>query len=143
MTLEEARCFFADDLFAMEQGIQIDEVDETSAACSVQLAPRHKNARGAAQGGLLYTLADFAFAVAANAGSFDTVTLNSNMHYLRAVAEGRVRAKATQTSRSRNTCVYKVQLWDDADTLVAEASITGFGRPAPGTAPDKTSDAKA
>lgn len=128
-TLEELRAYFAQDAFATAQGITIEKVDETGAVCSLQLQDGHKNALGWAQGGLLYTLADFCFAVAANTGTAPVVTLNSNIHYLKGAKAGRVTATAKQISRTRALCVYEVALCDEAGQPLAFASMTGYIRP--------------
>ena len=64
--LEEARAFFARDLYASEAtGCVIDAVGDRYARCSLTLQPYHRNAVGQVMGGVSFTLADFAFAVTA------------------------------------------------------------------------------
>ena len=66
-TLEEARKIFSKDLYATElSGIEIDDIGKDYAKCSMKLTEKHKNAYGGIMGGAIYTLADFAFAVASN-----------------------------------------------------------------------------
>lgn len=125
-TLEELRAFFEGDRFAMEQGIVIESADEQGAVCSLALRPDQKNAMGSAQGGLVYTLADFAFAVAANAANFGTVTLNSTIHYLKGVGEGKLTATARLKSQSRTVCVYEVEVTGPAGQPLALATMTGY-----------------
>ena len=86
-TLERARKVFAADRFATAlSGIEITAVGEHSAECRMKLGADHCNARGAAMGGVLFTLADFAAAVAANSDCFDSelhwVSLDATIHYL-------------------------------------------------------------
>ena len=65
--LQEAREIFSKDLYATElSGAEIDEIGQDYAKCSMKLTPQHKNAYGGIMGGAIYTLADFAFAVASN-----------------------------------------------------------------------------
>ena len=83
MTLEEARAFFRGDRFAVEQaGITIEEIGEYYARCSMPVTPLHKNAAGAVMGGAIFTLADFAFAVAANVGGVLTVTTTASVSFV-------------------------------------------------------------
>lgn len=126
MTLEELRAYFKKDTFAMAQGIVIESATETGARCSLTLNERQKNALGYAQGGLLYTLADFAFAVAANTAGTPTVTLNSTVHYLKPAAKGKITATASLKSKTRTICVYEVQLTDENATPLALATMTGY-----------------
>mgnify|MGYP003210662590 CR=1 FL=1 len=60
---------FENDRFATENGAVIEEVEEHYAQCSLKLGSRHRNAMGAVMGGVYFTLADFAFAVAGNGNS--------------------------------------------------------------------------
>lgn len=126
MTIEEVRQHFAQDRFAQLAGIQIDSISDKSAVCSVVLHDHHKNALDTAQGGLIYTLADLAFAVAANAGEHTTVTLNSTIHF---VAPGRGKkliATAAVQHAGRHTSVYEVSITDENETLIAVATFTGY-----------------
>ena len=68
---------FENDRFATENGAVIEEVEEHYAQCSLKLGSRHRNAMGAVMGGVYFTLADFAFAVAANWQGTGTVSLHS------------------------------------------------------------------
>ena len=74
-TLEELRNRFQRDRFAMEVlGAEIEEAGPGRARCGLALRPCHMNANGTPMGGVIFTLADFAFAVAAN-GFSDRVTV--------------------------------------------------------------------
>ena len=57
---------FQNDRFATENGAVIEEVDDHYAKCSLVIEDRHRNAMGAVMGGVYFTLADFALAVASN-----------------------------------------------------------------------------
>ena len=126
-TLEELRIFFQNVRFATQQGITIDSVDAAGGAvCSVTLEARHLNAMGSAQGGLIYTLADFAFAAAANAQQLGTVTVSSAIQYLRAPKGQRLIASALPRSAGRSICHYEIAVRDELDTPVAQVLITGY-----------------
>lgn len=125
-TLEEARAFFQQDRFATEAGIVIDSIDQGGAVCSVSIQPRHLNAAGVVQGGLLFTLADFAFAVAANWNKGPTLTLSSNIHFMRAATEGLIQATATLEHQSKSTCLYRVEVTQEDGTPLALVQITGY-----------------
>ena len=129
--IESLRAFFQNDIFAMDQGIVIDDVTPTGATCHLLLTARHGNAAGVAQGGLVYTLADFTFAVAANGIHMGTVTLNSTISYLRAGTGTSLTARAELVSTTRSICVYRVHVTDDRDNLCAELTITGYRKPTP------------
>ena len=127
MTLEEARQFFAGDVFATEAtGIVIEEVAEHYARCSLRLDRRHKNAVDQVMGGVLFTLADFAFAVAANHGGTMTVTSVSQISFLSPVKGRALQAECRLVKDGRRSCFYEVRITDDRDTLVALVSSNGI-----------------
>ena len=69
-TLEEIRERFQKDIYATETtGVEIVEAKPGRALCKLTLRPEHMNANGVPMGGAIFTLADFACAVASNAFS--------------------------------------------------------------------------
>ena len=102
MNLNETREFFKADRFAVEAaGAVIEDAREGFSRCSLELKPVHRNAAGAVMGGAIFTLADFAFAVAANCGGGAiTVSLNSQITYLSG-AKGSSSPKPTVCGRGR------------------------------------------
>ena len=64
--LEQIQKVFANDRFATDNGAVIEQVDEGYAKCWLEIQPHHLNAAGTVMGGAIFTLADFAFAVASN-----------------------------------------------------------------------------
>ena len=62
--LEKTREFFRNDRYATETGAVIDEIDDHYSKCSLVLNEHHRNGVGGIMGGVYFTLADFAFAVA-------------------------------------------------------------------------------
>ena len=105
MTLEEAREFFKHDIFATEQAeITIEAVGENYAKCEMPVKPMHKNAAGAVMGGALFTLADFAFAVAGNSGGMLTVTVSSNISFV-GTCKGDVLYAETRLIKDGNAAV--------------------------------------
>ena len=127
-TIEELREFFEADSFAAEMGAVITECGEGGATVEMDAGPRHLNAAGTVQGGALFTLADFAFAVAANAGGVPTVSLQNSISFLHAVKPGRLTARAERVSETRRTCCYDVSVTDEAGNLTARMSVTGYRR---------------
>ncbi|MGI5898603.1 MAG: PaaI family thioesterase [Christensenellales bacterium] len=125
MNLNELKSFFSNDVFARNMGIKIESAGEDGAVCTLLAAADHMNAGGMVQGGAIFTLADLAFAVAANAGGAQTVTLNCSISYLSGARAGLLTAKSTAVHKGRRTCVYSVDVTDESGRLVATANITG------------------
>jgi acyl-CoA thioesterase len=125
-SMEEIRAIFQADRFATENGAVIDEVGDHCAKCSLTLQPRHRNAMGAVMGGVSFTLADFAFAVASNWQEIGTVSLQSNIAYLGSVKGQRLLAEASCVKNGRTTSYYRIEVTDDLGNLVAVVTTTGY-----------------
>lgn len=124
--LEQSREFFAGDLFATRlAGITIDEADEKHAVCSFTVTDSHRNADGVVMGGALYTLADLAFAVAANACGVRTVTLDASVRYLAPADGEKISAEARCIRDGRSICTYEVVV-NDGSRDVVHCVFTGF-----------------
>lgn len=130
-TLEELRTFFQNDRFATELcAITIDALTETGAQCSMRISAQHLNGAGVIQGGAIFTLCDTCFAAAANAGDALTVSLGSQITYLRPGTGDCLSAVATLVSQTRSTCFYRVEVFDGQQNLIAYATTNGFRKSA-------------
>ena len=132
--LTRARAFFQADRYAMAvTGAEIDAVDDGFACCSLTLDERHYNAGQAVQGGAIFTLADFTFAVASNDETTRVVSLSNQITFHRQPRGKRLIAKAHRETGGRTVAFYIVQVRDELDTLVATMTVNGYGisRPEP------------
>ncbi len=127
MTLEETRKFFQGDVYATAvTGAVIDDCGPNYARCSLDLRPQHRNAAGQVMGGVLFTLADFAFAVAANNQGPLTVTAVSQITFLSAARGERLVAETRLVKDGKRSCCFQVDITDELGTLVATVSSTGM-----------------
>ena len=110
-----------DDRFCRYNGMRIDVLRLGYAEAVMDITENSLNGLGIAQGGSIFTLADLAFAGAANSHG-----LNSNINFIRPGVGRQLRAKATEVSRGRRTCVYRVEVFNDDGKIVAHGSSTGF-----------------
>ena len=94
-TVESAREFFYQDKFAVNTGITLDDLTEDKAICSLNISDEHKNAYGGVMGGVIFTLADFAFAVLSNQIHQLTVAQQVSINYLSAPKGDKLIAEAT------------------------------------------------
>jgi uncharacterized domain 1 len=117
---------FHKDEFAKSIGIKIDEMRPGYAQCSMKVTSNHLNGIGTLMGGATFTLADFAFGVAANSHGNVAVTLNANISFFQPCNHGIVTAVAKEISRSRRTGVYRISVTDDKDLLIAEMTGTCY-----------------
>lgn len=124
--LNEIREFFANDRFATENGAVIEQVGENAATVSMNIDARHRNAAGIVMGGAIFTLADFAFAVASNHNKLGTVSLSANITFLKASKGDKLTAKAECVRDGRTTCYYRVDITDNTGALIAELTTSGY-----------------
>lgn len=124
--LEDVRKLFEKDRFATENGAVIEEIGDHSARCSLQITDRHRNALGAVMGGASFTLADFAFAVAANWQNPGVVSLSSDIAYLGVAKGERLIAEAVCVKNGRTTGYYRVDVCDELGNPVAAVTTIGY-----------------
>ena len=125
--LENARRIFKEDYFATEAaGIVIDKVEPGYAQCTMPLGKIHKNAAGNVMGGAVFTLADFAFGVAANTEErVSTVSLTSEIRFIGFSKGSVLTAEARRIREGKSVAFYDVEVCDDLGTVVAKVAMTG------------------
>ena len=127
MTEEEyVRRFFDDDGFVKLLGMEILELSEERAVVRAAIHREHLNANGSAQGGMLYSVADYAFALYANYQHPMTVTQGGSIRYVRAACTKYVTAVAKETVRAGHNTVSEVIIYDDQGEIVCVCNFNGF-----------------
>lgn len=124
--LEEVQERFSHDRFATVNGAVVEAVDEGYARCVMELNDTHRNALGAVMGGAIFTLADFAFAVASNWNKEPRVSLNASISFLGRAKGSRLIAEARKIREGRKTCYYEVTVTDELGSQVAHMTSNGF-----------------
>ncbi len=125
-TLEEIKAFFKKDRFVDNLGVEIIEVDAEKAVTKVAVNEAMFNANGTVQGGMLYTLADYTFAVLANYLHPITVTQTGNISYVRPAKTAWLTATARETLREKHTCISEVTVHDADGKIVCVCHFNGF-----------------
>lgn len=102
-------------------GMSLGEVKEASATLELTVEKHHCNGHGNCHGGIIYTLADSAFAFACNSRNQSTVAQHNSITYL---APGQLHdhltAHATETSLVGRTGIYDVQVTNQNNDVIAE-----------------------
>jgi acyl-CoA thioesterase len=110
---------YSRDRAAQALGITVDAIAPGAATCRMTVRPDMLNGHATCHGGLIFTLADTAFAYACNAGNRATVALNAQVTFVAPAREGDVlTASAREQSRGGRTGVYDVEV-HRAGTLLA------------------------
>jgi acyl-CoA thioesterase len=113
-------------------GITIDEAREGYARIRMTLRDDMLNGHRIAHGGMIFALADTAFAYACNSRNETSVAQNATISFLAPAAAGDVLvAEAREASRSGRSGVYQVSVKTSKGAVIAE--FTGLSRTIGGT----------
>ena len=124
--IEKAKEFFIKDRYAMiTTGIEIEEVEEKYAKCSLKINENHTNATGHVMGGAIFTLADFTFAVATNFNQPLTVTTTSNISFMGSPKGDTLYSETRLLKDGKRNCFYEITITDNLGTLVAVVNSSG------------------
>lgn len=127
MDLQQTKEFFQGDRFAAEcANAQILKIADGYAKCALTIRAQHCNAIGRPMGGVIFTLADFCFAVAANHETHTTVSQAAQITFLEAARGKELIAEANAIRVGRTTCLYRVDIYDDLGTKVAFVTVNGY-----------------
>ena len=128
-SLDEVRAYFSHDRFASEAcGCEVLEASHGHAVTSFTIDDVHRNAQGAVMGGAIFTVADFALAIACNMGENPTVAISNTIEYYAQPKGSRLIATADADKSGRSVGFYTVDVVDDLGTKVARMSATCFRR---------------
>ena len=118
--MDEIKRFFAtNDIFARHCGIELLEVAPGFAKVSMKIEPHHFNAAKTVHGGAIFTLADFAFAVASNSHGTLAMGINTSVSFVKAATSGTLCAAAREQSLNHKLASYLVEVTDDGGDVVA------------------------
>lgn len=108
-------------------GMEILKVESGYAEVAMVVKPEHLNAANFCHGGALFSLADVAFALAANSHGGLAVGLEVSANYMRPVKAGeRVVATAEERHRGKHTGVYLISMRNGDGKEVAFVKATAF-----------------
>lgn len=118
--------FLKNDHFAVRSGVGLLEIKPGYAKARMLVTPEHLNGGGVFQGGALFTLADLAFAAAANSHKKLTLSVNANISFLRSVKEGYVYADAEELFNHRRIPFIEVRLTNEEGELIGIMTSSGY-----------------
>ena len=118
--MQELRQFFStQDHFALHSGIELVDAGPGRAKARMEIQPFHFNGAKTVHGGAIFTLADFAFAVASNSHGTLAMGINTSVSFVKAALSGTLYAEARELSRNAKLATYSVMVTDDAGDTVA------------------------
>lgn len=119
--------YFEKDQFTQTIGATLVEVAEGYAQAELEVGKTHLNAYGICHGGVLFALADLAFAAAVNSRGVSTLTTGANITYVKSVLLGeRLIAVARETVNHHRMPFAEVRIVNRCGDLVAFFSASGY-----------------
>jgi len=90
-------------------GAIIRDMKEGFAEVEMEVKERHLNAAGICQGGVIFTLADLAFALASNSYGTIALAVKANITYLKPARVGdKIIARAEEVHKGKNLATYHI-----------------------------------
>jgi acyl-CoA thioesterase len=122
------KCFeyFKGDNFARENGIELVSCNPGHAIAKVEITQNHLNGARVVHGGLLFTLADFAFAAATNSYGKVALSINASMNFFEKSNSGILIAEATEINRSNKLIHCDINIRQENGVLLANFKGTAY-----------------
>ena len=131
-----ARTMWKRDHASQWLGMELTHASEGQAVMELTVQQHHCNGHGMCHGGVIFALADSAFAFACNSRNQVTVAQHNAITYIASGRLGdRLRAEATEISLTGRSGITDVQVTNQSGTVIAE--FRGLSRAIRGTVFDE------
>lgn len=115
-----AQLMWAQDAASQALGMQIDAIAPGQAVLSLTVRPNHLNGHGICHGGIIFTLADSAFAFACNSYNRLVVAQDNQITYLAPAQPGEhLTATASEAALTGRSGIYDVTVTGADDRQIA------------------------
>ncbi len=134
-----AQAMWARDAASQWAGMQLGAVTEGRAELQLTVAAQHCNGHGICHGGVVFMLADSAFAFACNSRNQATVAQHNMISFVAPAHQGdRLTATAQEVGLTGRSGIYDVTVRNQHGTAIAE--MRGMSRAIKGQVYDDTDD---
>lgn len=107
------------DHFARHLNLQVLEAAPGHARVRIDIEKQHYNGVGIIHGGVIFTVADYAFAIACNRHDQIAVAVNASISYITATKRKTLIAEAREITRGTKMASYDIRVSDDEGIIVA------------------------
>lgn len=115
------------DRVCADLGMQVESVSPGNAVISIVVGCNMVNALGICHGGITFSLADTAFAIACNSRNKKTVALACTINYIKQAVPGdRLRATAREVTLSGRTGIYDIEVVKNDSEIIAQFRGTSY-----------------
>ncbi|WP_085992294.1 hotdog fold thioesterase [Oceanobacillus senegalensis] len=112
------------DRYAEFLGIEIVDFSAGGATVQLKIEDHMLNAHATVHGGVLYTLADFAFALACNSYGKTSVGLSTTTHFMKSAEVGDIiTARAMEVKRNHRTGFYRIVVESENEVIASIEAI--------------------
>ncbi|MBI9075077.1 MAG: PaaI family thioesterase [Desulfatibacillum sp.] len=118
--------FSKTDLFAAHCGCELLDAGDGRAKARMVLVKEHLNGAGVVHGGAIFTLADFAFAMASNSHGTLALAINVSVSFMKAIKTGELTAEVEEISRNPKLATYAMRVTDESGDLIASLQGTVY-----------------
>lgn len=120
------------DPFAKHLNAAVEDIGEGVAKVSMKATDSMLNFHGTVNGGVIFALADFAFAIASNSHGKTAVGIHVDIDYHMAAYEGdTLTAYAEENMKNHKLGWYNISVRNQDDTLIASAKGIVYRKSAP------------
>ncbi len=121
---------FHNDPYAASQGYELGAITTESVSVSMTVRDDQLNFLGGTHGGVVFSIADCAFALASNAYPEDAVAIDTHLVITGATTTGdTLTATATELTRGRSLATYRVNVTRSDDRIIGAFTGTVFIKP--------------
>lgn len=117
---------FDKDRFAKHNGIYLVDATPGYAKARMEVQKFHLNSVGVIHGGAIFTLADFAFAVASNAHGRVALAIEAGISFFKAINSGVLTATAKEISLNNRLGTYLIDIINENEELIASFKGTVY-----------------
>jgi acyl-CoA thioesterase len=115
------------DKFAQHLQMEVVSFKDGYAKVKLAVQPYFINGAGFVHGGVLFTLADYAFALAANGGEDSGLAVEASINFIKTALPADVLfAEAKLVSRSRKLGTYQVELVNQNGVILARVQTMAY-----------------
>ena len=127
MTIKE---YFKNDRYAALSGIVLLDAEPGLARAKMEIRDTHLNSCDTVQGGAIFTLADYAFAVAVNAYGNLAVSVETSIRFFKAVSAGTLFAEAKVVNAHTKLATFESRVTNEKGDLIALFTATAYRKDA-------------
>jgi len=107
--------------------MEILDYREGYSKVKMEIKENHTNAAGVCHGGVIFSLADVAFALASNSHGTVALAIEGNISFIGAVKPGTtITAICTEKHLGRSTGIYITEIFDNKNKLISLMKATAF-----------------